>query len=54
MQRHNWLGRSNYVGDHYFDGIFEEFRIYNAALTDEEISDSFHAGANAGLEDESP
>lgn len=48
----NWLGRSNYIGDHYFDGIFDEFRIYNAALTDDEIADSKKAGPNAGLEDQ--
>jgi hypothetical protein len=40
----NWLGRSNYSGDTYFEGIFDEFRIYNAALSADEIADSFAAG----------
>ena len=45
----NWLGRSNWTADANLQGAFDEFRIYNAALTDEEILDSYNAGPNAGL-----
>lgn len=41
-----WLGRSNW-GDPYFNGDFDEFRIWEGALTDEEVAASFAAGPNA-------
>ena len=43
----NWLGRSNYTIDNELDGIYDEFRIYGAALTAAEIADSFKAGPDA-------
>lgn len=43
----NWLGRSNYVADLDFGGSFDEFRIYAAALTAEELAHSFVAGPDA-------
>jgi hypothetical protein len=40
----NWLGRSNWTSDANFDGSFNEFRIYDQALTASEIAASFAAG----------
>jgi len=33
----NWLGRSQYSADGYFDGSYDEFRIYDYALNEIEI-----------------
>jgi hypothetical protein len=33
----NWIGRSQYTADPYFGGSFDEFRIYNRALTAGEV-----------------
>jgi hypothetical protein len=43
----NWLGHSNYVADADLSGIFDEFRVYAAALSAAELKDSFAAGPNA-------
>ncbi len=40
----NWLGRSSYSSDAFFDGSINEFRIYNGALTAGQVSSSFAAG----------
>ncbi|MDP4276565.1 MAG: hypothetical protein Q8914_02925, partial [Bacteroidota bacterium] len=38
---YNWLGRSPYVGDAYLSkALLYDFRIYNKALTDEQIQNS--------------
>jgi hypothetical protein len=42
----NWLGRSQWA-DPLFDGFYNEFRIYNTALTTEEVAASFAAGPDA-------
>lgn len=42
-----WLGRSNYTADAYFNGSFDEFRIYDAALTASAVRASYDAGPNA-------
>lgn len=42
----NWLGRSQYEDDPVFNGEFDEFRIYGAALTADEIERSANAGPN--------
>jgi hypothetical protein len=39
-----WLGRSQYSGDPELSGVFHEFRVYGAALSDAEIASSFVAG----------
>ncbi len=39
----NWLGRSQWP-DPLFDGHFDEFRIYDHALTAQEVSDNFAEG----------
>jgi hypothetical protein len=33
----NWLGRSQWSADGYYQGLIDEFRIYNRALTDGEV-----------------
>lgn len=40
----NWLGRSQYIGDAYFHGLFNEFRIYRTALDASAIAASFALG----------
>jgi hypothetical protein len=40
----DWLGHSNFSADVDFGGSFDEFRIYGAALSAEELADSFAAG----------
>jgi hypothetical protein len=42
-----WLGRSNYASDAYFNGTFDEFRIYDTALPLSAITFSIAAGPNA-------
>jgi hypothetical protein len=39
----NWLGRSQW-GDQLYDGLIDEFRIYNTALTASEVLASFNTG----------
>ena len=39
-----WLGRSQYAGDPELSGVFHEFRVYGAALSDAEVATSFVAG----------
>lgn len=34
----NWLGRSQYSGDPYFNGKMQDLQIYSGALTDTEIA----------------
>lgn len=40
----NWLGRSNWTADQNFQGSFNEFRIYDVALDQEEVTESRAAG----------
>src|SRR5262249_54412201 len=44
IDKNSWLGRSNYSVDPEFNGIFYEFRIYNAPLTANQIRASYLAG----------
>lgn len=39
-----WLGRSQYSGDHELNGIFHDFRIYDAALNDLQVATCFAMG----------
>ena len=41
-----WLGKSQW-NDPYFNGQFDEFRIYNGALSDQQLAASYAAGADA-------
>jgi parallel beta-helix repeat protein len=34
----NWLGRSQYPGEHYFKGSLDDFRIYNRVLSEAEVA----------------
>ena len=45
----NWLGRSQYNGDPAFHGDLLDFRVYDHALTAEQVSQSFAFGADAHL-----
>ncbi len=40
----NWLGRSQFAVDTQFGGSFLEFRIYRAALTEQQLADSLAFG----------
>jgi hypothetical protein len=42
----NWLGRSNWSADANTDALFDEFRVYDYALSIEEIRGNFIAGPN--------
>lgn len=42
----NWLGRSQFGNDAFFAGSYEEFRIYDKALTSEQVLGNFVAGPN--------
>jgi Concanavalin A-like lectin/glucanases superfamily len=44
----NWLAHSNFSADVDLSGMYDEFRIYDAALTASELATSFKAGPNAG------
>jgi hypothetical protein len=39
-----WLGRSQYANDPAFTGTYHDFRIYDQALTAEQVATSFAAG----------
>lgn len=41
-----WLGRSHFADDPYLNGTFDEFRIYDSALSASAIGVSYAAGAN--------
>jgi hypothetical protein len=41
----NWLGRAQY-SDLMFEGSYNEFRVYDYALTAEEVLGNYQAGAN--------
>jgi hypothetical protein len=43
-----WLGKSQW-NDPYFNGQFDEFRIYNGALSDQQLAASYAAGPDALL-----
>ena len=47
----NWLGRSNWTADGNAAASFDEFRVYDTALTGDELTASRTAGPNAGLAD---
>ena len=40
----NWLGRSLFGGDALFDGLIDEFSIYNHALSNTEVAANFAQG----------
>ena len=48
-RENSYIGDSSYPGDPYFTGNIDEFRIYNTALTDDEVLASFNAGPDVTL-----
>jgi hypothetical protein len=44
----NYLGKSQYA-DLYFQGFYDEFRVYNTALSPDDINASFMAGPDAPI-----
>lgn len=42
----NWLGRSQWSGDANLDGIFDEFRIYDYELSQDQVQGNFVNGPN--------
>lgn len=42
----NWLGRSNWAGDANTDALYDEFRVYDFALSDSQIRQNLLDGPN--------
>jgi hypothetical protein len=40
----NWLGRSNWTGDANTNATYDEFRIYDTALSEQQVTSSMSAG----------
>ncbi len=40
----DWLGRSQFSGDPFFDGAIDEFRIYSGALSADDVLADYQAG----------
>jgi hypothetical protein len=40
----NWLGRSQWTRDPFFNGEYNEFRIWDGALTSQDIANHYAAG----------
>ncbi len=52
IDTNNWLGRSQFSGDSYFGGRYNEFRIYRGFLSDSDIAADFAAGPDVvGVDD---
>ncbi len=47
----NWLGRSQWIGDPFFNGSITEFRIYDGVLTPDKVQQSYNAGPDVCLWD---
>jgi hypothetical protein len=43
----DWLGHSNFAADVDLSGTYDEFRVYSAPLSAEQLADSFAAGPDA-------
>ena len=50
----NYLGKSQWATDPYFNGQFEEFRIYNAALASAEVAATYALGSGQLLGTNTP
>jgi hypothetical protein len=46
----NWLGRSNWTADANVNATFDEFRIYNVALPEQQVTASMNAGPDTPLD----
>jgi hypothetical protein len=49
-----WLGRSQWDRDPYFNGSYDEFRIWQGILTDQDIAGHYAAGPNQQFETFAP
>jgi Concanavalin A-like lectin/glucanases superfamily len=47
IDTNNWLGRSQYSGDTYFGGRYNEFRIYSGLLSDSDVAADYVTGPEA-------
>jgi len=47
IDTNNWLGRSQYYGDAYFGGRYNEFRVYRGLLSDADVAADYAAGPDA-------
>ncbi|HOK95941.1 MAG TPA: hypothetical protein PK052_09770 [Anaerohalosphaeraceae bacterium] len=43
----NYIGKSNWAADAYYNGLLDEIRIYNYALTPDEVADRYVADTGA-------
>jgi hypothetical protein len=41
-----WIGRSNFAADPFYNGTFNEYRIYDNGLTGAQVLESFNRGPN--------
>lgn len=46
----NWLGRSQYADDPGFSGTYDEFRIYAAPLSADQVQASYAEGPNGSFD----
>lgn len=44
--QNDWLGRSQYGSDPFFNGVYDEFRIWDGAMTPAQAAASFLSGPN--------
>lgn len=44
VDTNNWLGKSQFYGDGYFGGRYNEFRVYSGLLSDSDVAADFAAG----------
>jgi len=47
VDTNNWLGRSQFASDDYFNGNYNEFRIYSGLLSDADVAADYAAGPDA-------
>lgn len=46
----NWLGRSNWTGDANTNATYDEFRIYDIALNEQQVTSSMNAGPDTVID----
>ncbi|HWB06063.1 MAG TPA: lamin tail domain-containing protein [Verrucomicrobiales bacterium] len=49
LDNNNWLGRSNYTADNNTQGSYNEFRVYDGAMSVEDINASMTAGPDVAV-----
>lgn len=48
MRNYQYIGRSNWAADPYYQGYIADFRIYNTAITQTEVTDIFNKSFDTG------